>query len=313
MGVTVYSSSDVGAPSLTGLAGTLINVLDGCLVNGYGSKASVGWSKVFTGTNKAAYRASIGNRFYFRILDDNAYGSTDSSYTSYARIQGYESMSDVDNGMKPFPTFAQFASPGLVIAKTYDRNSVARPWYVIADEKFFIFVSVFDSAWIISWAFGDFPSYVTNDSYNTLILAMPSLTRTNTISFNSTPAATLGGLYVVRRWDQFGEAVNCGKLNKTGFGVSNQHSGSTSNPFAYPNLVNGRMYISPQYIQEMALGTIIRGKFPGIWYVCHSVPNQNGDIIQGVNGTETAGRTFMYFNVFTGASILIEISDTWYI
>ena len=37
MTVRVYRSTDNGAPVLTGLAGSLIAVLDGCLVNGYGA------------------------------------------------------------------------------------------------------------------------------------------------------------------------------------------------------------------------------------------------------------------------------------
>ncbi len=40
MTVRVYRSTDPNAPSLNGLVGSLINVLDACLVNGYGSLAT---------------------------------------------------------------------------------------------------------------------------------------------------------------------------------------------------------------------------------------------------------------------------------
>jgi hypothetical protein len=40
---TVYSSGDIGSPQLTGTSASLISVLDGVLVNGYGSKAGAGW------------------------------------------------------------------------------------------------------------------------------------------------------------------------------------------------------------------------------------------------------------------------------
>ena len=36
MTVRVYRSSEFGAPVLDGLAGSLINVMDACLVNGFG-------------------------------------------------------------------------------------------------------------------------------------------------------------------------------------------------------------------------------------------------------------------------------------
>ena len=39
MAVTVYRSTDTGAPALyTDSAGSLITILDACLVNGYGSQ-----------------------------------------------------------------------------------------------------------------------------------------------------------------------------------------------------------------------------------------------------------------------------------
>ena len=43
---TIYSSSDVGGPGLiTGTTGSLITVLDACLVNGYSGKSAAGWTK----------------------------------------------------------------------------------------------------------------------------------------------------------------------------------------------------------------------------------------------------------------------------
>lgn len=48
MTVTVYKSTDSGAPILYGLAWSLLNLLDKILVDGYGSKSSLGWAKAFT-------------------------------------------------------------------------------------------------------------------------------------------------------------------------------------------------------------------------------------------------------------------------
>jgi hypothetical protein len=41
----VYDWGDPGAPYLDGTSGSLIRVLEGCLVNGYGSKTPVGWTQ----------------------------------------------------------------------------------------------------------------------------------------------------------------------------------------------------------------------------------------------------------------------------
>src|SRR5574337_1914064 len=100
MTVNVYRSSDASAPVLTGQAGSLITVLDACLISGYGSKSPAGWAKPYSGTNLAAYRAATGNRFYFRV---------DDSGTVEARISGYETMSDVNTGTGQFPTTAQIS------------------------------------------------------------------------------------------------------------------------------------------------------------------------------------------------------------
>ena len=50
MPVTVYRSTDAGAPLLTNSNGSLIAVLKACLVDGYGSKASAGWTAPFLRT-----------------------------------------------------------------------------------------------------------------------------------------------------------------------------------------------------------------------------------------------------------------------
>ena len=58
-----YSWADVGAPTLNATAGSFLSVLDFCLL-------SNGWSKPYTGTNKAVYRADAGERKFYRVLDD---------------------------------------------------------------------------------------------------------------------------------------------------------------------------------------------------------------------------------------------------
>ena len=73
MAVTLYRSSDGSAPgAYSNTVSSLITILDACLVNGYGAKVAAGWTKAFTGTNKAAYRNSTtppSTGFYFRVDD----------------------------------------------------------------------------------------------------------------------------------------------------------------------------------------------------------------------------------------------------
>ena len=91
MAVTVYRWDDPDAPVLSNpSAGSLIGVLDACLVDGYTGKTGAGWTKAFSGTNLAAYRQGAGSMCYLRV--DDGTGSFK------VKMRGYESMTDIDTG-----------------------------------------------------------------------------------------------------------------------------------------------------------------------------------------------------------------------
>lgn len=87
-----YTHADVGAPTLSGDPGSLIALIDFILDIG---APGAFWEKVFTGTNKAVYRATTGERWYLRVDD-----AADES----AILNMYTSMSDVDTGVNQCPT-----------------------------------------------------------------------------------------------------------------------------------------------------------------------------------------------------------------
>ena len=80
MTVRVYQSTDTSAPVLTGVAGSLIALLDAVLVAGYGTQTAAGWTKPFNGINKGVYKHA-GSNGYFRFVDD-ASANADASWTS---------------------------------------------------------------------------------------------------------------------------------------------------------------------------------------------------------------------------------------
>src|SRR5262245_30017438 len=131
MTVRVYRSTDSSAPTLSNNNGSFVTLLDKCLVSGYGSNAAAGWAIEFTGTNKRVYRAPSGSRMRLRVSDTGS----GTEATGYARVRGFESMSDVDTGTGPFPTDAQ-VSGGLYCAYA---SGASRPWILVADEKRFWF------------------------------------------------------------------------------------------------------------------------------------------------------------------------------
>ena len=126
MTVRVYSSADVGAPVLNMSSGSLVAVLDACLVNGYGSKPGSGWAKSFAdSTLRAAYKQGVGGNGHYFYLDDSAGAS--------ARCRGYEAMTDINTGTGPFPTAVQ-VSGGDYLHK-HDGAAGTRPWFLVADAN----------------------------------------------------------------------------------------------------------------------------------------------------------------------------------
>ena len=161
--VTTYSSADASAPVLTGQAGSLVALLDACLVNGYGSKAAAGWTIPFTAVNKRVYQS--GNNLacpsVVLIIDDGtaaaggnaktfgAFGGTSTAGLTYADL------------LDPFPTTTQKTN-GIFGFKSSTLDAVAREWLVIADDRtFYLFVST-AAAQANGWSpfyFGEIFSY----------------------------------------------------------------------------------------------------------------------------------------------------------
>lgn len=101
---------------------------DGTYTGTMGIKyAGAGWEKVFSGTNRAAYRSTdvTGSRFYLRI---------DHSNGLYARVRGYEAMTDIDTGTGLFPLDSQFSGGGYWHTASAS-NATAIPYLLAADSK----------------------------------------------------------------------------------------------------------------------------------------------------------------------------------
>ncbi len=55
--VTVYRSTDTGAPQLTPTAGSLKTILKACLVEGYGNQPSLGWEMPYEDTTSGVFKS----------------------------------------------------------------------------------------------------------------------------------------------------------------------------------------------------------------------------------------------------------------
>ena len=267
-----------------------------------------------------AYRQPVGssNGFYMRVADN--------VHNQYARVRGYETMSDINTGTGPFPTDAQL-SGGCYWHKSSSASAIAIPWICAGNGKiFYFFAATFNGTWISlcpGHFFGDFISYKTGDAYNTII-AMAFGTSyigylndydTHEIAYSSN-FTTQGGHYIPRRADQTGTSMACGKFSDTHRDFGYGYLGSGAVP--YPHPVSGGMSIAPVEINDYLSGASAdqyeRGRLPGFWNILHTYYTyyQHGDTFNGV-GT-LAGKTFEVIgamvSTYNGA-FCIETSDTW--
>lgn len=315
MTVRVYRSTDASAPVLSGSAGALTALLHACLVTGYGAAVAAGWAREFTSTNKAVFRAAVGNRMRLRVDDTS---------TTEARIIGYEVMTDADTGTGPFPTNGQ-VSGGLYCRKSDTADGTARPWIVIADERRFYFLNNSGGSDISvgptgtqlsgSFFFGEIASFKAGDLYNTMIIGSEisgtSGARLGTCVVPVTTHNASPGHYMPRPYYQSAGSMGVAKGVAMNFNTGT-NIGTTGVP--YPDPVTGALLLSPIYITERGPGNVplVRGVMVGMLAPVHDAPAAHYDIVSGSG--EAAGKTLQLLNIASAGTLgraAFEISDTW--
>lgn len=266
----IYRSTDTDAPVLTGQVGSLLNLLDKCLVDGYTGKTAAGWTRPYTGTNKTAYRNSVaagGSGMYLRVVDANA---------GYATAKVFSAMSDVDTGSDVAPA-AAYSPDGRYWAKSVTSDATARPWVLVADElTMWLIVQqgapgtyVFDSL----FGAGDFASEVPADPWRYFVLGRTNATsagaggvgsggdlRLHPGNFGTVTPGSTEALWIARQTSGSGASIatRClafGSAGDVAFGTTN-----TAN-IAAPSPGGGHEY----WINAMiADSSTIRGRLRGI-------------------------------------------------
>lgn len=304
MPVTLYQSTDPSAPVLNGTAGEYVALLDACLRTGYGAKAGAGWTKPFTGTNKASFRQGGGNQFYLRVEDNFSSGSN-----RYAKLIGHEVMTTVDAGTGLFPTAVQSAT-GL--EHFYNSGLVARPWIIVADDRtVYVLIDAAGTGLYRAVMFGDiYAAKGVTDAYRTMLIGPTTFSDTDVLaSLTATVAGTTVGHYIARTHGGTGGSLLVGKHGDGVMSVSSVLKG----PILYPDPVSGGIWLSPVYLHEIAEPTI-RGKLRGFWHFLQETSGiGDRDTFNGATGSEFAGKTFIVINASqnTGALYIIETSNTW--
>jgi hypothetical protein len=319
MAVKVFKSTDASAPVLTGLAGSLVGVLDACLVNGYGAISSVGWAIAFTGANKRIYRAPSGQlRGFYRVQDD-APNPTFAGGRE-ARVKGSEQATAIDTQTNLFPTAVQLAN-GLFVRKSATADATAVPWIVVADARTcYFFCNTLDYTGYAAFAMGEYYSLKpTADVYNGIVVgrAVEQVAATPAPQASDERLDDLGafnvallGHFVPRSWTEFyPSAVNVGKHGNAAHSVT-----TLTGLMQYPNPVDGALWLHPVHITEPAGGIgVIRGRMRGFWHFLHPVAASVNDGQTWAGTGSLAGKTFMAIKPTADAlgMYVMETSDTW--
>ena len=301
MSVCTFRSIDYGAPVLKGEFGCLFDVLNTCLVTGYAANGGAGWTNPYFDTqdNNVLKSGLPGNGFCLRIADQ---------YTDHANfgvIAGFSSMTGLNAGEDCTPTVLQ-SLYGVGVCKSFTVGSAIRDWLVIANQRFFyLFIcgsNTADFSTTEGYCFGEFDSFKSADAFNCIITGREptNFSVGSDYSYFATSGSTISFInnhWLMRSYTQIGTAVPCG-----------QHYDISKALLPFPNPVDGNLYLSPVFITEPNMNCV-RGKFPGLWAICHNKSYFNhGDTFTG--NSVLTGKTFMVVRVY-GNVFALETSDTW--
>lgn len=265
-------------------------------------RAPLGFSKAYAGTNKAAYQADdlLSSRMFLRIDDAGI-----SSAAAYARVVGYEAMTDIDAGTKPFPTEAQ-QSGGGYWHKSNAANATARPWMIVGDSQgFYLLVQQDGSAANqIGMMFGDINSDHAGDAYRTLLVSGVNATASNGSSLQSFNSQS--GHAMPRSYLGTGAAIQPIK-----YGAQLQAPGMGYAGATYPNPGNNAFLCSAVEVWDSA--SVARGTLPGLYAPLHPASSLTDHALQtAIAGLP--GRTLLVKRLVYGAvpyACAVDITGPW--
>ena len=333
---TIYRSTDVAAPVLNGITGSMITVLDAVLVNGYGTTTSAGWTRPYVATNvnntntMAVYKQGSGSCGFYMWVQDS--GSVSSGRQAIYR--GFETAQNVNlhttNSVFSFPNSASatgLTANGLVMQKSATADTVVRPWIAFADSRT-LYMFILNGGTAASYetvCFGEFYSMAQSDPYRCLIIGdnaegayLGASARFATLIISVGGTAILGHYFArnhitTNPATPFSKHTDVAKMAS----VLYMGGGTVAQTVGLPNGSDGGIYLAPIWLIDITTGGVntVRGRLRGIWNVCHNATGfSDGDTFGGIG--DLAGRTFQIVKwvtestVASSAYIAVETSNT---
>jgi len=234
------------------------------------------WSKIYTTTNVAVWKSvdPQANGHYLRIDDSNL---------TWARVRGYESMTDADTGTGAFPSDAQLtANLNLCWTRSSSSTTTKVGWQLFGDSRFFVLSiapgtssSASNSA-APARGFGDPIALMpSGDAWSTTLAGTfqgSTIYALECGSLNSSYASILsagnGAIVMPRSWQGLGSSVlidplpeSCGGTNKT--------SGDDAYMGPFPSSIDGGLRLARMFLKQQGTNPP-RAIVPGVYYVPQS-------------------------------------------
>lgn len=287
-------------------------VADGAATGSITSKlASAGWQQVFSATNITCLKPTV-------VEATGCVLRIDDTGTTNARVRAYEAMTDASTGVGPTPLESQLAG-GLYWPKSSVASTLARTWYLVADERgFYLAVAPAGGDRYTLMYGGDIASLKSGDAYGYLLTGNQA-DQTNTSAVPDgcvgySHRSARGGAYMVRAYTAIGQSTAVQRLGA-------HHNGSTADVYAgtagysvgtYPNGPNNGLMTGA--LELHALG--IRGTLPGLLHPVQDCGNAfaTGAIVDGTG--DLAGRRLMAIRTGppaggTVGTVFIDVTGPW--
>lgn len=310
-----FRSTDPGAPTLTGEAGSFNALIKTVLVGSggtaYAGKASAGWSTIYEAGNVlvlAGSSAAGGSGYRFRF-DDSGIGA---GLTREAMVRAYSSMSDIDTGLHEMPPSAAMSFGGP-IRKSATTDGVARQWMVWADEItcYCWIAQSGDSPNFFGW--GDYDPAIVSDPYRAFVF---SGWRYNNASMSGSNLAGVRGLdtptyergtyigsdsYLLGNPLRVSMPVLAQYTTRNQNVLSNNYSiGGAGSPPGVEGVTVRRFFIPALVAAE----GVVRGRMRGLYLPVHNIYSVviAGDYESVASGLPSGSR-LAYANSHTGGTI----------
>ena len=282
--VTVYRSTDEGAPQLSAAAGSLKTVLKACLTNGYGTKQPLGWEMQYEDGHAACWR-SKHNRATGAVLSLDDKGG-------YGLIQVFQTASAATAGDKPLITYGS----GYDKFSYFSQNNKTG-WILVGHARGFVLILLSGNSQTAPYLiFGDYAGLGVSHTENVYVAGAFVSGTDYYYSVRNTYSLT---------YDYLGtkKSIAAGAVS-----LADTYGGK------YPSPVANGFSASEIYLTEGWSGeksTPLRGLLPGILRIAEEMPDFTAVPVGTVyDNLDASGDTYLAFctRVEPGVNVLVNLT-----